>query len=81
MELVWRCKEHNVEFKDRKDAEQHEWEFHTPFKKLCLLNGKPCYGLCTMQEHYERCQNPPEGIPKIQNNWMCWRDGILKEER
>ena len=79
MEVVWRCKEHNVEFTDRKSMEQHEWEFHTPFKKACLLNGKPCVGICTLKEHYESCQKPNVVGKVLMNNWMCWRDGILKE--
>ena len=76
METIWRCKEHNVEFTKREDVSQHEWEFHTPFKEPCLLNGRPCSGLCTLKEHYEACKPPT----KMRNNWMCWRDGILHEE-
>lgn len=83
METVYRCKEHGIEFVDPKEAAQHIWDFHTPFKKSCLLNGKPSTGLCTSEGHYNTCQRPRLGNPEwvIKSNWMCWRDGILKDEQ
>lgn len=77
MEIVYRCKEHGIEFTNSKEADKHIWDFHTPFKKICLLNGKPCSGFCTVKEQYESCQVSFLG-KVIMNNWMCWRDGILK---
>lgn len=47
------------------------------FRKPCLLNGKPGVGYCTEEKLYKFCQDPDHSL---KNNWMCWRDGILKEE-
>lgn len=77
MKIIYVCEEHNVQFTDPEKAKEHDWEFHTPFKESCLLNGKPSTGLCINKDHYERCQKPNVLGKVIKSNWMCWRDGIL----
>uniref|UniRef100_A0A6M3XGH0 Uncharacterized protein n=1 Tax=viral metagenome TaxID=1070528 RepID=A0A6M3XGH0_9ZZZZ len=42
----------------------------------CKLNGQPSEGVCLLREHYDACQV----TSMLKNNWMCWRDGILKVE-
>jgi hypothetical protein len=35
------------------------------------------YGYCIHEELYNRCIRNP----KMKNNWMCWRDGVMVEEK
>lgn len=48
------------------------------FRMPCKLNSQPSIGYCTLKEYYDDCLVSEYG-KRMKNNWMCWRDGILKE--
>lgn len=47
-------------------------EVEPTFKEPCRFGG-----FCTDKKQYENCINDS----RMKNNWMCWRDGILLDER
>lgn len=43
---------------------------YEPFSKPCRFSG-----FCTVERLYKSCAKDK----RVKNNWMCWRDGIMKE--
>lgn len=77
-ETTVRCKLCGKEFKDGKGAKDH-FKDHLrkgdTFSAPCKLNGYPYHGVCTDEQIHNDCLSDP----RMKNNWMCWRDGILIE--
>lgn len=71
-ETILRCKLCGKEFKDGGGAKDH-FKDHIrrgdTFSASCRFGE----GVCTNEQLCNDCISDP----RMKNNWMCWRDGIL----
>ena len=58
-----------------------EWDYILKLRmgKAIKHFEEPCRfgGFCTDKELYEDCIQDK----RVKNNWMCWRDGIMRENQ